>query len=142
MYFFEDFHKNLSYSQKERDSMDEIKSDQDIALSRENFEREEDFHQYCLFHSTAHIMAYAVQELYEGARFAFGPPTKDGTGFYYDIETKDPISQDDFPKIEAKMAEIVKKDEPFQREKWSIEKAKEFFEKKGQPYKVEQIEYL
>lgn len=122
--------------------MDEMLTDQDIALKRENFDREEDYNQYKLFHSTAHIMAYAVQELYGKPKFAFGPPTKDGTGFYYDIDLDERISEEDFPKIEEKMAEIAKKGEPFKHEDWTLDKAKKWFEKKGQDYKIDQIENL
>ena len=67
-----------------------------------------------LRHSTAHIMAEAVQELFPGAQIAFGPQTDDG--FFYDFGLDETISSDDFEAIEAKMREIIKKDEPFVRE--------------------------
>ena len=76
-------------------------------------------------HSCAHIMAEAVQELFPGAQIAFGPATEDG--FFYDFELSRSINQEDFEAIEAKMREIVKKDEPFVREEVTREQAKEIF---------------
>ena len=65
-------------------------------------------------HSTAHVMAEAVQLLFPGAQIAFGPQTEDG--FFYDFELSRSITPEDFEAIEAKMAEIIKRDEPFVRE--------------------------
>ena len=64
-------------------------------------------------HSCAHLMARAIMRLYKGVQLAFGPTVENG--FYYDFEMKEPISEADFPKIEAEMAKIVKEDEPFER---------------------------
>lgn len=64
-----------------------------------------------LRHSTAHIMAEAVQELFPGAQIAFGPQTDDG--FFYDFGLTENLSSDDFEAIEAKMKEIIKKDGAF-----------------------------
>lgn len=91
-----------------------------------------------LRHSTAHIMAEAVQELFPGAQIAFGPRTDDG--FFYDIGLDKTISSDDFPAIEAKMKEIIKKDESFVREVVSRDEAKEIF--KDQKFKLEHIDDL
>lgn len=91
-----------------------------------------------LRHSTAHIMAEAVQELFPGAQIAFGPQTEDG--FFYDFGLAENISSDDFEAIEAKMKEIVKKDEPFIREVVTRDEAKEIF--KDQKFKIEHIDNL
>src|SRR5690606_31806693 len=66
-----------------------------------------------LRHSTAHVMAQAVMRLFDGVQLAFGPTT--ATGFYYDFALPRPISEEDFPKIEAEMKKIVKEDERFER---------------------------
>ncbi len=87
-------------------------------------------------HSCAHIMAEAVQILFPGAQIAFGPQTEDG--FFYDFELSRSINQEDFEAIEAKMREIIKKDEPFVREVVTREQAREIF--KGQRFKLERIE--
>lgn len=76
-------------------------------------------------HSCAHIMAEAVQELFPGAQIAFGPATDNG--YFYDFELPENISSDDFAAIEKKMAQIVKRNEPFVREVVSVEEAKEIF---------------
>lgn len=91
-----------------------------------------------LRHSTAHIMAEAVQELFPGAQIAFGPQTDDG--FFYDFGLTENLSSDDFEAIEAKMKEIIKKDEPFVREVVTRDEAKEIF--KDQKFKVEHIDDL
>ncbi len=89
-------------------------------------------------HSMAHVMAEAVQELFPGAQIGFGPATEDG--FFYDFALEQPISTDDFTAIEAKMAEIIAKDEPFVREVLTYEGAKEAF--KDQRLKSEHIDDL
>src|SRR4051795_11373005 len=66
-----------------------------------------------LRHSTAHVMAEAIQRLWPQAQLAYGPPLENG--FYYDIALDQPISASDFEKIEKNMAEIVKEDRPFSR---------------------------
>src|SRR5216683_6086330 len=67
---------------------------------------------YALRHSTAHVMAGAVLDLFPSAKFGFGPPVQDG--FYYDFDLPRPLTPDDLGKIEAKMREVVKQDEPFE----------------------------
>lgn len=89
-------------------------------------------------HSCAHIMAEAVQELFPGAQIAFGPATDNG--YFYDFELPENISSDDFAAIEKKMAQIVKKNEPFVREVVSVEEAKEIFA--DQRFKLEHIDDL
>lgn len=91
-------------------------------------------------HSLAHVLAHAVQDLYEGVKFGVGPPIEDG--FYYDFDLKETISEDDLPKIEKRMREIIKADLPFKGEEADINAARERMEKAGQPYKVELIDDL
>ncbi len=91
---------------------------------------------YRVRHSTAHIMATAIQQMFPDAKFAIGPPIKDG--FYYDFELPRPISTDDFGQLEGRMTQVVKQDQEFIQESWSKDKAREFF--KDQPYKLELIE--
>ncbi len=66
-----------------------------------------------LRHSAAHVMARAVMRLYKGVSLAFGPTTEGG--FYYDFDIPEPISEEDFPKIEAEIKKIIKDKEPFER---------------------------
>ena len=66
-----------------------------------------------LRHSSAHVMARAVMRLFEGVQLAFGPTVDNG--FYYDFQMEHALSDEDFPRIEAEMARIVKEDEPFER---------------------------
>lgn len=89
-------------------------------------------------HSTAHIMAEAVQLLYPGAQIAFGPSTEDG--FFYDFELSRSVSTDGFEAIEKKMAEIVAADEPFVREVVTREEAEKVFA--DQRFKLEHIAEL
>jgi threonyl-tRNA synthetase len=91
-----------------------------------------------LRHSTAHVMAQAVTDLFPGAKYAIGPAIEDG--FYYDFELPDGahFSDDDLGRIEARMREIVQEDEPFLREELDREHAIATFA--DQPYKVEIIE--
>lgn len=93
-----------------------------------------------LRHSAAHVMADAVQALFPGTKLAIGPAID--TGFYYDMDVSRPITVEDLEKIEAKMAEIVKRDEPFRREEVSKSEAIEIFKKRGEIYKLEIIEAL
>src|SRR5712691_9433542 len=91
-------------------------------------------------HSAAHVMAEAVQEMFPGAKFAIGPAIEDG--FYYDFELPRPLTPDDFPEIERRMARIIAGKYPFQHEYWSRNKALEYFRNKDQVYKVEITENL
>src|SRR5689334_9804913 len=72
-----------------------------------------------LRHSTAHVMAEAVQRLWPGALLAYGPALE--TGFYYDIALDSPISTNDFARIEAEMEKTVKEDRPFTRYELSVD---------------------
>ena len=88
-----------------------------------------------LNHSTSHLLAEAIQELYPDALFGFGPAIEEG--FYYDIDFKEPIVEADLAKIEKKMHELSSKDERIVREQLSKKEALERF--KNNPYKVELI---
>src|SRR3954452_3693780 len=92
---------------------------------------------YVLRHSTAHVMAQAVCDLFPGAKYAIGPPITDG--FYYDFELPGGahFSDDDLERIEARMREIVAESQPFTREEYSKEQGLEVFA--DQPFKVEII---
>src|SRR3954468_15761645 len=93
-------------------------------------------------HDTAHVLATAVLELYPGVKISIGPPIDNG--FYYDFDFPDgaTLTADDFERIEAKMREHVKADEPFERSDVSVAEALELFRNEDQPYKVELIEDL
>src|SRR3954464_6261230 len=88
-------------------------------------------------HSTAHLMAMAVQELFPGTQVTIGPVIENG--FFYDFGTDRPFSDEDLRRIEEKMQEIVKRDLPVRREEWSRDEAIATFEKLGERYKVEII---
>ena len=89
-------------------------------------------------HSTAHVMAEAVQSMFPDAKFGIGPTIEDG--FYYDFELSRPLSPDDLPVIEAKMKEIVKANVPFMKSTATKEEARKIFA--NQPYKLELMEEL
>ena len=89
-------------------------------------------------HSTAHVMAEAVQSMFPDAKFGIGPTIEDG--FYYDFELSRPLSPDDLPFIEAKMKEIVKANVPFMKSTATKEEARKIFA--NQPYKLELMEEL
>ncbi|MDR0625374.1 MAG: threonine--tRNA ligase [Holosporales bacterium] len=91
-------------------------------------------------HSTAHVMAKAVQELYPGTKIAIGPATD--TGFFYDFATPQPFSQDDLLKIGIRMKDIATRDLPFERLVVSRKEALELFSKLGEEFKVDIINGL
>ena len=91
-----------------------------------------------LRHSCAHIMARAVMRLRDGVRLAFGP-TVDG-GFYYDFDLDEPLSEEDFPAIEAEMKKIIALDEPFERLEEPRDRALQICQDLDQSYKVEHIQ--
>ena len=88
-------------------------------------------------HDVSHIMAEAVQELFPGTQVTIGPAIEDG--FYYDFARDEPFSLDDLEKIEARMKEIVDRDEPIRREVWDRDDAIRHFESIGEHYKAEII---
>jgi threonyl-tRNA synthetase len=117
---------------------DEVQSDQDIALGVADFPSERDYQMYCLKHSTSHLMAAAVQQMFPDAKFAIGPPIKNG--FYYDMELPRPLTPEDLEELERRMKEISKGGFEFQQETWDKAKALEYFGSRGQKFKVELIE--
>ena len=88
-------------------------------------------------HDTAHILAEAVKELYPETQVTIGPNVEDG--FYYDFARKTAFTPDDLEKIEARMREIVKRNEPLVREVWPRDQAVAYFEAQGEKYKAELI---
>ena len=95
----------------------------------------------CFWHSTAHIMAEALQELYPNIKFGIGPAIDNG--FYYDVDLENKVlSSDDLPKIEQKMLEITKTNVTFKRKKISKKDASLYFEQKKDNYKLELLEDL
>ena len=93
-----------------------------------------------LRHSTSHVMAMAVKELFPGVKVTIGPAIEDG--FYYDFDYERPFKQEDLEKIQAKMEEIVKADLPFDRREMTSRQAVDLFKKEGEDYKVELINDL
>jgi threonyl-tRNA synthetase len=91
-----------------------------------------------LRHSCAHVMARAVMRLFDGVQLAFGPTVSGG--FYYDFQMEHPLSEDDFPKIEAEMAKIVKESEPFERVEMDRDEAIQLCRDLSQSLKVEHLE--
>ena len=91
-----------------------------------------------LRHSTAHLLAAAVTELYPDAKYGIGPPVEDG--FYYDFQFGKPISESDLPAIESRMRRLAQADIPFVKEVVSRDNAMEEFRKRGQDFKLELIE--
>ena len=91
-------------------------------------------------HDCAHIMAEAVQELYPETQVTIGPNIENG--FFYDFYRETPFTPDDLTKIEARMREIVARDEAIKREVWDRNEAIQFFEKKGEKFKAEIIRDL
>ncbi len=93
-----------------------------------------------LRHSTSHVMAMAVRELFPGVKVTIGPAIENG--FYYDFDYDRPLREDDLPAIEEKMKEIVREDLPFVRREMGRQEAIDFFRNQAENYKVELIEDL
>ena len=91
-------------------------------------------------HSTSHVMAMAVRDLFPGTKVTIGPAIENG--FYYDFDYELPLKEEDLPEIEKKMKEIVEMDLPFKREEMSSQEALDFFMREGEDYKVELIRDL
>ncbi|HEX6982718.1 MAG TPA: threonine--tRNA ligase [Balneolaceae bacterium] len=109
------------------------------AITINTWESEEG--KYTFWHSSAHLLAEAVQELYPNAKFGIGPPVE--SGFYYDIDFGDQtIGPDELEKIEDKMIEMARKKSTFERKPVSKKEALNFYKEKGNEYKVELIEDL
>jgi threonyl-tRNA synthetase len=92
---------------------------------------------HILRHSTAHLLAAAVTELYPDAKYGIGPPVQDG--FYYDFAFSKPISESDLAAIESRMRRIAQEDRPFVKETMTRQQALDEFRKRGQDYKLELI---
>ena len=92
---------------------------------------------HVLRHSTAHLLAAAVTELYPDVRYGIGPPVQDG--FYYDFAFTKPLSESDLQAIESRMRRIAQEDRPFVHDTMTREQALTEFRKRGQDYKIELI---
>ncbi|MGQ1891119.1 threonine--tRNA ligase [Thermophagus sp. OGC60D27] len=102
---------------------------------------EDDEGKHAFWHSSAHLMAEALEALYPGIKFGIGPAIENG--FYYDVDTGDrTISDTDLPEIEKKMQELARQKEVYQRREVSKKEALQYFETKGDPYKVELLSEL
>ncbi|MBX2969285.1 MAG: threonine--tRNA ligase [Cyclobacteriaceae bacterium] len=96
---------------------------------------------YAFWHSSAHLMAEALEALHPGVKFGIGPPIENG--FYYDVDLGDkPFGEEDLAALESKMKELAKKENSFGRRDVSKNEALEFFTKKNDPYKLELINEL
>ena len=111
---------------------------EDASVELYKFEDEQGKHTF--WHTSAHLLAEALQELYPGIQFGFGPAVE--SGFFYDVMPApgQVISENDFAKIEAKMMELAKKNEPVVRKEVSKADALAEFKADGQEYKCEHIE--
>jgi threonyl-tRNA synthetase len=116
------------------DLADPIKKDTNVKI----ITRTDDEALELIRHDCAHVLAEAVQELFPGTQVTIGPVINDG--FYYDFARDEPFHLDDLEKIEAKMREIIKRNEPFTKEVWARDKAIEHFKAAGEHYKVELID--
>ena len=96
---------------------------------------------YAFWHSSAHLMAEAIEALYPGVKFAIGPPIENG--YYYDVDFDGKaFGEDDLATVEKKMLELAKHNSEFKRSEVSKADALEYFKKKNDPYKIELIEGL
>ena len=91
-------------------------------------------------HSTSHVMAEAVKELFPGVKVTIGPAIENG--FYYDFDYERPFKEEDLPRIEEKMKEIINADLPFERREMTSQEAIALFQREGEEYKIEIIEDL
>ena len=114
--------RDLSYQLQESDDVTKVHVSSDLGLS-------------ILRHSAAHVMAQAVQELFDEAKLGIGPPITDG--FYFDFDVAEPFTPEDLKKIEKRMKELVGKSQRFVRREVSDQEAKELM--KNEPYKLEHI---
>ena len=95
---------------------------------------------YRLRHSTTHVMAQAVQELFPGTKLTIGPPVEDG--FYYDFHTEHAFTPEDLERIEKRMRQIVEGNHKFEMSTHSSDEARDFWSKRGEKFKVEIIDDL
>jgi len=92
------------------------------------------------WHSTSHVMAQAVRDLFPGVKLAIGPSIKEG--FYYDFDTREPFSPEDLSRIEERMKEIVKENHRFQRKELAKSEAEKIFRERQEKYKLEILSEL
>ncbi|MEM9834921.1 MAG: threonine--tRNA ligase [Bacteroidota bacterium] len=120
------------------DSSLPIRTDATIALHTWNDQKGKE----TFWHSTAHLMAEALEALYPGIKFGYGPAGENG--FFYDVEPPEgqSISSDDFPKIEAKMLELARQKNDYVRQEISKADAMAYFTEKGDEYKIELLQDL
>src|SRR2546425_1174957 len=109
------------------------KLDRDARVEPLTFEQPEGREVY--WHSSAHLMAQAVKQLFPEAKLAIGPPIDDG--FYYDIDLGRPFSPEDLEKIEARMRELAKRDQPIERVEVPRDEALRTYKEMGEKYKLE-----
>ncbi|MGA1512503.1 MAG: threonine--tRNA ligase, partial [Aquiluna sp.] len=114
--------KDLAYALQEGDSVEGVSVESDIGLS-------------ILRHSTAHLLAQAVQELFDQAKLGIGPPIQDG--FYYDFDVPEPFNPEDLKRLEKRMKQLVGKSQKFVRVEVSDDEAKNRLA--HEPYKLELI---
>ncbi len=116
------------------------KIDNDASIKLHKWDDEEGKHAF--WHSSAHLLAEALEALYPGIKLGIGPSIENG--FYYDVDLPEGkvISDADFPNIEAKMLELARQKNQFNRKEISKEEALDFYNKKGDEYKVELISEL
>ena len=91
-------------------------------------------------HDCAHVLAEAVQALYPGTQVTIGPVIDNG--FYYDFHRAEPFTPEEFGAIEKKMREIIGRDAPFTKEEWTRDKARSFFETRGEAFKIELVDAI
>src|SRR3954470_14970637 len=116
---------------------EDFQSDQDFALGAADFGSEREYKLHCLRHSTSHIMAAAVQQVFPEAKFGIGPPIKNG--FYYDMQLSRALTPEDLEEVERRMKQIVKENREFHRDNWDKPQALDFFGAHHQDFKLELI---
>jgi len=120
-----------------RDAFRPLEEDTELQLLTWN----DDDGKNTFWHSSAHLLAEALEELYPGIKFGIGPPIENG--FYYDVDNGDkPITEAELPKIEKKMQELARQKNDYKREEVSKAEALSYFQKKGDEYKLELISEL
>jgi len=118
------------------DLSEKVHQDSDVKII--TFDSEEG--KQVFWHSTSHVMAQAVQDLFPGVKLAIGPSIKEG--FYYDFDTQKPFEPEDLSRIEKRMKEIVKQNHPFIRKELAKSEAEKIFRQKGENYKLEILSEL
>ena len=111
---------------------------QDASVNLITAKDDDDDALYVIRHSTAHVMAEAIERLHPGTKLVYGPPVD--AGFYYDIDLDKPLSSEDFQAIEEEMAKIVAEDRPFTRYEMAAQDGMAKLKEEGNPYKVDNAE--